>query len=356
MPGIRLASYLRREALSVSLMALAVLVSITLALFLGELLGDVAEGQALLSTLLALLALRLPEALVLTAPLALVVGLLMGFGDLAQNQEFSVIRAAGVRPGRILRTVSGLAVAWAIGLAVISGWVAPWSEQRSVALAERMADDLLVASIQPGRFQSLAGGQVSVYVRAADPDRGLLQGVFVHFERDGRVEAVAAASGRLFRRPEDGRRVLALEDGIHVGHADTPAMLPMRRIEFERNLIELPLSRSDGGDPMRALMPPALVRLGTTEAWIELQRRLMPAVMSLMLATFALPITLTGARGRRFSVVLVAIVAYLVYSNVANLMLARLPAGAGGWPGIWPLHGAALLAALGPVWNWWRRW
>jgi len=54
--------------------------------------------------------------------------------------------------------------------------------------------------------------------------------------------------------------------------------------------------------------------------------------------------------------VLVAIVAYLVYSNVANLMLARLPAGAGGWPGIWPLHGAALLAALGPVWNWWRRW
>lgn len=356
MPGLILAAHLRREALVVSLMALAVLVSITLALFLGELLGDVADGQVLLSTLLELLILRVPEALVLTAPLALVVGLLMGFGELAQNQEFSVIRASGVTPGRVLRTLLVLTLAWAACLGVISAWVAPWAEQRSQALAERMAEDLLVASIQPGRFQSLGGGRLSVYVRDADFAQGRLRGVFVHLEREDGVEVVSAASGRLFRRAEDGRRVLALRDGVHLGHSIDPGLLPMRRIEFERNIIELPLTDSGGGDSIRRLGPVALLELGSGEAWIEFQRRLMPAVMSLLLAAFALPITLSGARGRRFAVVLIAIVAYLVYSNLASLMLARLPEGAQKWPGIWPLHGAALIAVLWPVMRWWRRW
>jgi len=356
MPGPRLAAHLRREALVVSLMALAVLVSITLALFLGELLGDVADGEVLLSTLLELLILRLPEALVLTAPLALVVGLLMGFGELAQNQEFSVIRAAGVTPGRVVRTLLGLSLTWAVLLGAVSGWVAPWAEQRSQALAERMADDLVVASIQPGRFQSLAGGRLSVYVRDANLELGQLRGVFVHFERDGGVEVVSATSGRLYRRSEDGRRVLALKDGMHLGHAAGSGLLPMRRIEFERNEIELPLTESSAGDPIRRLGPGALIELGSGEAWVEIQRRLMPAVMSLLLAAFALPITLADARGRRFAVVLVAIVAYLVYSNLASLMLARLPEAARQWPGIWPLHGAALIAVLWPVSRWWRRW
>jgi lipopolysaccharide export system permease protein len=356
MPGPRLAAHLRREALGVSSMALAILVSITLALFLGELLGDVADGQVLLSTLLELLVLRVPEALVLTAPLALVVGLLLGFGELAQNREFSVIRAAGVRPGRVLRTLLGVSLLWALALGVVSAWIAPWAEQRSQSIAERMADDLLLASIQPGRFQSLAGGRLSVYVRDADLDQGLLQGVFVHFEREDGFEAVSAASGRLYRRPADGRRVLALHDGMHLGYAKEPGLLPMRRIEFERNLIELPFPESGGGEPMRQLGPVALLELGSGEAWVEIQRRLMPSIISLMLAAFALPITLSGARGRRFTVVLVAIVAYLVYSNLASLMLGRLPESARQWPGIWPLHGAALLAVVWPLSSWWRRW
>lgn len=356
MPGARLSSYLRREALGMSLMTLAILVSITLALFLGELLGEVAEGRALLSTLLELLVLRIPEALLLTAPLALVVGVLMGLGELAQNEEFSVIRAAGVRPARVLASVVGLALGWAAALLVVAGWVAPWSEQRAAAVVERMADDLLVAGIQPGRFQSLAGGRLNVYVRDADLNNGRLEGVFVHFTRGGRVEAVAADSGRLYRRPEDGRRVLSLSNGVHIGHAAGPDLLPMRRIEFERNVIELPVSETRAGDPLRELGPAALLGADDPGASVELQRRILPAVTSLVLALFALPVTLTGQRGQRFVVVLGAIVVYLVYSNTATLMLGRLSPAEEGWPGLWPLHGAALLATVLPVTNWWRRW
>ncbi|MBS3742884.1 MAG: LPS export ABC transporter permease LptF [Wenzhouxiangellaceae bacterium] len=353
--SFRLDAYIRRQALGVCMMTLAILMAISLALFLAELLGDLADGEVLVSTLVELLLLRLPEAILLVAPLALVVGLLMSLGEMAQGEEFSVMRSAGLAPRRLLQVVLGLALAWAVGLLVVAGWVAPWAEQRSAAIAERMAEDLLLASVRPGQFQTLAGGRLTVYVREADLEAGELEGVFVHFSRQGEVEAVAAARGRLHTRPESGERVLSLHDGVHIGHAETGSGLPMRRIEFERNDIQLPLgSRGEADDPERRRYLPALLSDASAPAGAEFQRRLVPPVVSLVLALFALPITLAGARGKRFGVVLIAVAVYLVYTNTANLLLLR--SGLGYWPGVWPLHAAALVLALLATAAWWRRW
>lgn len=351
----RLEAYIRRRTLGVCMMTLTVLMSISLALFLAELLGDLADGEVLVSTLVELLALRLPEAIVLVAPLALVIGLLMGLGEMAQDEEFSVMRSAGLRPSRVLRVLVEIALAWAIGLLLVGGWIAPWAEQRSAAIAERMADDLLVASVQPGQFQTLAGGRLTVYVREADLATGQLAGVFVHFRNEGEVEVVAAQGGRLHRRAATGQGVLSLYDGLHIGHMQGGSGLPMRRIEFERNDIELPLgNRRAADDPERMRYLPALLPGSETVAWMELQRRLVPPIASLVLALFALPITLSGARGKRFGVVLVAVVIYLVYTNAANLLLLR--SDPGSWPGAWSLHAAVLMVALAAATVWWRRW
>ncbi|MEX2497508.1 MAG: LPS export ABC transporter permease LptF [Wenzhouxiangellaceae bacterium] len=355
----KLAGYIRREALGVCLMTLAVLMAISVVLFLAELLGDLADGELLLSTLLELLLLRMPEALLLTAPLALVIGLLMSLGELAQGEEFSVMRSAGLKPRKLLRVILGLALAWAGGLVLVSGWLAPWAEQRSMRIAERMADDLLLASIRPGQFQTLGGGKLTVYVRTADLDAGRLRGLFVHFVGDGQVEVIAAESGRITRRPDSGARVLSLRDGVHIGHQDQGGGLPMRRIEFERNDIQLPIMADDDPDnPERRRYLPALLEDGSASARLELQRRLMPAIIGLVLALFALPITLTGARGNRFGVVLIAVVIYLVYSNTTSMVLVRMASGTGtgAWPGTWPLHALALALAMIPLAAWWRRW
>src|SRR6056297_3055433 len=353
----KLAGYIRSEVLGVSMMTLAVLMAISVALFLAEMLGDLADGKLLLSTLAELLLLRLPEAVLLTAPLALVVGLLMSLGELAQGEEFSVMRSAGLAPGRLLRVVLALAAMWAAGLLLVSGWVAPWAEQRSARIAERMADDLLLASIRPGQFQTLGGGRLTVYVRAADLEVGRLEGIFVHFTNDDQVELIAAESGQLFQRSETGERVLSLSDGVHLGQGTDSGGLPMRRIAFERNDIQLPLAGHEfQEDPSRWQFLPALLADSSSAAGLELQRRLMPPIICAVLALFVLPITLSGARGRRFGTVLAAVAVYLVYSNIANLVLVRADPGSGAWPGIWPLHAAALLLAIVPLASWWRRW
>lgn len=353
----KLAGHIRRQALGVSMMTLAVLMAISVALFLAEMLGDLADGELLVSTLGELLLLRLPEAFLLTAPLALIVGLLMSLGELAQGEEFNVMRAAGFSPARLFRVVVMLALAWSVVLVLVSGWVAPWAEQRSAQIAERMADDLLLASIRPGQFQSLGGGKLTVYVRTADLEVGHLEGLFVHFVNADQVEVIAAKSGRLLQRPETGDRILSLRDGVHLGHLAAASALPMRRITFERNDIQLPLGREQGSnDPLKRRFLPDLIGAPAPAAGLELQRRLMPAIITAVLSVFALPITLSGARGKRFGTVLVAVVIYLVYSNVANLLLASAAPSAAGWPGVWPLHASALALAMIPLVLWWRRW
>lgn len=353
----KLAGYIRRQALGVCLMTLAVLMAVSVALFLAEMLGDLADGELLVSTLAELLILRLPEALLLTAPLALVIGLLMSLGELAQGEEFSVMRSAGLAPGRLMGVVLTLALTWSAGLLLISGWVAPFAEQRSARIAERMADDLLLASIRPGQFQTLGGGKLTVYVRSANLDAGRLQGLFVHFLNGDQVEVIAARSGRIFKRPETRERVLSLRDGVHLGHAAEAPGLPMRRIDFRRNDIQLPLAGNDApDDPLRRAYLPELLTGSSPAAGQELQRRLMPSIICAVLALFVMPITLSGGRGKRFGTVLVAVAVYLLYSNTANLLLVRQPGDSGALSGLWPLHAAALALAMVPAAYWWRRW
>lgn len=352
-----LTAYLQRQALGGCLMALAVLMAVVMALFMAELLGDLAEGKVLHSTLLQLFLLRLPEAVLLTAPLALVVGLLMSLGELAQGEEMSALRAAGMTAARLLAVVASVAVLWAVLLLMVAGWLSPWAQARSDALADSMAEELLYASVRPGQFQSLGGGRLTVYARAVDSDAGRLDEVFLQFRNDERIEAVTAASGRLIRMPDSGRRVLSLHDGVHVGYQADGSGLPMRRIEFARNDIELPIgAQSVAGDPLGRIPLHRLLGGRDDQAGIELQRRLAPALISLALALFALPVTLSSRRGGRFGIALLALLAYLAYGNGVQLLLARMEAAASAGAGSWLLHAVALMAALAIAAYWWRRW
>ncbi|MDT8410245.1 MAG: LPS export ABC transporter permease LptF [Wenzhouxiangellaceae bacterium] len=353
-----IARYLLRESALACLMSLMVLLAITLSLFLAELLGDVSEGKVVVSSLFQLLALRLPEAVLLTAPLALLIGLMMSFGELAQMREFSVMRAAGVRPGSIVRVVLVLALVWASMLILVSGWVAPWASRQSSAVAERIADDLLLASIRPGQFQPLRSTGLTIYVEQANADASWLSNIFLHYQGADAVEVITAKRASFGTHPETGARLLLLYDGVHIGHAQSETGLPLRRVQFARNEIELPsLPGSEPPDRLKQLPLPRLLEINSGPSLTELDSRLAPAVVSLVLVLLVLPVSLTDARGSRFGVVLIAIVLYLGYGNTVNLVLTPMDAGPDSLISpVWIVHMLAFFAALIPASLWWRKW
>ena len=354
-----LGRYLAVQALAASLMTLAVLLAITLALFLAEMLGDLGETWLPGSGLLQVLMLRVPEALLLTAPLALLVGVMMTLGDLAGGEELAVMRASGARPALLVRVLVVLAAGWMVGLTLVAGWVQPWAAERSARLAETMAEDWLLRSIRPGRFSDLGVDGLTLYVAEVDPQQRRFYGVFLHHSGDGRVETVSAREGRILQRP-DGGRMLELRDGVHVGHAESPSGLPLRRVAFGRNTIDLPaLGAADDGSTVERQTLPALLRSAEPDARAEWMRRLSAPVLCAAMIGFVFPVALGSGRGRRMGPVLVAIAVYLAYSNLVQVLIGRVPLTER--PGIALLavvlvHAAVLAAGIVQAARWWRRW
>lgn len=359
--GVRmiLARYVFRQGLAASLMTLAVLVAITLALFLAEMLGDLGHAWLPGSGLFQVLLLRLPEAVVLTAPLALLIGTMMSLGELAVSEEMSVMRAAGVQPGLLGGVLGGLAGIWMTGLVVLIGWVQPWAEDRSARLADTMAEDWLIRSIQPGRFASLGIEGLTLYVREVDAGQRSFFGVFLHHAGDGRVEVIVAREGRIVPSGEGGR-MLVLLDGVHIGHASDAPGLPLRRVAFARNSIDLPASSAAIEEASVTSMDLGQL-LGAAGAAVQLEwaRRLSVPLMCAVMIGFVFPVALSSGRARRMAPVLVAIGVYLAYSNLAQLLLGR--AALAERPGdalaaVAGLHALVLSMGLLQFLRWWRRW
>jgi len=353
-----LSRYLFRQGLMACLMTLAVLVAITLALFLAEMLGDLSAAWLPGKGLLQVLLLRMPEALVLTAPLALLIGTMMSLGELVAGEEVTVMRAAGMPPQLLARVLVGLALIWMVGLILLVGWIQPWAGQRSAELAETMAEDWLIRSIQPGRFASLGVDGLMLYVREVDVAQRGFSGVFLHHTGDARVEVIVARQGRILST--GGGRMLELLDGVHIGHATDAPGLPLRRVAFARNSIDLPGSSAATDDvPTTRLNLVALTRQTDAAARLEWARRLAAPLLCVAMIGFVFPVMLGRARGRRMAPVLVAIAIYLAYSNLAQLLLGRaalaerpveaLTAVAG-------LHLLVLVMGLVQFARWWRQW
>ena len=268
------------------------------------------------------------------------------------------MRIGGLRPGSMLGVVLSIAVVWALGLLLVSGWISPHAERQTVAIAESIAGDLVMAGVHPGQFKPFQSGILTLYVESAEARGAKLGGIFMHHQGDGQFEVVTARTGTLGIDPQTGERRVSLFDGVHITHAGSENGLPLRRIEFERNDIQLPaMARAGQTDSLAQATLPELIAADGRAAGVELQWRLAPAIVSLVSVLFVLPVTLTGSGGGRFGIVLVTLVGYLIYANMINLALVRLQVSdLPATIGIWPMNALVLGVAAVLALRWWRKW
>ncbi len=88
--------YLHRQVAISALLTLVVLLGVVSALFLAELLSQATQGLMSGQHLLLLLVLRLPEAFLMVAPLALLMGVLFALGQSSEAGEVTIARASGL--------------------------------------------------------------------------------------------------------------------------------------------------------------------------------------------------------------------------------------------------------------------
>lgn len=342
--------YLLRELAGSFIASLIVLLLVSTSGVLADLLARIARGKVPAALLLSQLGLRVVDALPMLLPLALFVGVLLAIGRLYRDSEASVLAAAGLGPLSLLRPTLVLVLPVTLLVGALSLWLAP----SALALSKQMIDaankSLLIAGLEPGRFVELPGRHAVVYLGEMSEDGSKFGRLFVHSEREGRVDVVTARSGELFVESIGEERYLRLEDGFRA--EGVPGQSDYRVMRFQRNDIRVPDSEEDVSDrEVERFSTGRLLVERSNESGAELHWRLAAPLATLALALLAVPLARSPPRAARYGGLLIALLSYLLYLFV--LMIGRswlgdgkLPIGLGLWWAHLPVFGLAALLLL----------
>jgi lipopolysaccharide export system permease protein len=162
----------------------------------------------------------LPSLVVFVIPITYMMGILLAFGRLSQNNEITAMKAAGIPLKRLVVPVIMCGALLSAGCFYLQDWVQPIALRRAnqlmfVELPLRATLDVLAT----GRMHEFGGWRV--YIRDRDPATRTLKDVEILVpQSDGSVLAYWAESARLIREDNTpkilmshGHLILPLEGG-----------------------------------------------------------------------------------------------------------------------------------------------
>lgn len=164
-----------------------------------------------------LLSLIMPAFLELTLPMAVLLGVLLGFGRMSGDRELTAARACGVSLYRLAAPVMAVAVViWAL-----SSWFAfslrPWAGARLRDMLYQMTRTQTTAALKEKVFNSSIPGLV-LYVDEISPRDQSLRGVLISDARDPkRQNTIIAHRGVLIPDERERAVILRLFDGSIFG-------------------------------------------------------------------------------------------------------------------------------------------
>ncbi len=342
--------YLVKEILKTFTGALLVLFLIALSAQLVGLFSKVAAGTIHVNTVLKLFGLYNLTIITFILPLALYLAILLGLSRLYQDSEMDALAASGVGPARIIRAVMLVAVFIAIIQGVFSLFLGPWADERGDQLklqAQQLTD---IQGVIPGRFQELPQGRGVIYVESISADLSQVNNIFVQYQGGQRNSRIIAESGHIERDDKTGERILILENGHR--YEGQPGEEDYTIFDFKRHGLRIEEKQVEGANlrrksmPTKVLLEPHEHPPEVLARLTEFQWRVSSALSCLVLALLAVPLSRSSRRQSRYSRLAIAIVLYLVLSNMLNVGRTWMQEGdVPVWLGLWWVHLTAVTFA-----------
>ena len=191
--------YIFRQFLGSTLVATAALIALAVISQSLSALGIIVDQRQNLVVFTKVIALAMPQLVVLILPVGVLIGALTAMNRLHTDQEIVTCFSAGISRRRVM--APGFELAAGVGLIslVLSLWIQPLCYRALRDTLESVRADLAVSLIRPGRFTHPAPG-LTVYAQAVDDD-GAIHNLFINrVTKAGRDVTVTAREGRLERR------------------------------------------------------------------------------------------------------------------------------------------------------------
>lgn len=188
---MRLDRYIGTTVFSATLLAWLVVAALEAVFMLIGELGDLGRGDYRVAEAASFVLMSLPARAYQAFPMAVLIGTLMGLGNLAAQRELDALQLAGCRPARIAAAVLRTGVIL-VGIALLLGeWLAPHSEQRAQALrSEAIFTDI---SVQPDAGFWVRDGRRFIRVGRSEADGSLSDITVYSLAQGARLVEVARA-------------------------------------------------------------------------------------------------------------------------------------------------------------------
>jgi lipopolysaccharide export system permease protein len=328
-----------------------ILLLIALSAQLVGLFSKVAAGTIHVNTVIKLFGLYNLTIITFILPLALFLAILLALSRLYQDSEMAALAASGVGPARIVRAVMLVALVFAVIQAVFALYLGPWAYERGDYLRVQSQQLTDIQGVTPGRFQELPQGKGVIYIETISKDLSQIKNVFVQYQDGPRSSWVIAESGHIERDAASGDRFLILENGHR--YEGQPGDEDYTILDFKRHGIRIEEKQAELKALRRKAMPTKVLlephdHLPERRARMtELQWRISSAISCIVLALLAVPLSRSSHRQSRYTRLAMAVVFYIVLTNVLTMGRTWLQEGqVPPWLGLWWVHILAVLFAF----------
>lgn len=327
--------YIFRETLAPFLLGVVVF---TFVLLMGRLLRLVElvlnKGVPLVD-ILKLFAFLLPSFLVLTLPLAFLLGVLLGFGRLSADAEIVALKSSGVSLYDMARPVACLALVVAAATAVLTFYAQPQGKRAFRDQVFEIANSRATVGMTAGVFNDEFEGLV-LFANAIDERSGSMQGLFISDERGGMEPSVIVArSGRAVPDAENLTLTLRLRQGAIHRQAERGGESIYQIIDFDTYDIQLDLGKElrnyrerqkRESEMSLAELKQAMAAADTNQRRkyeVETHQRLVMPLAPLLFALIGIPLGIQSQRSSRgggFALALAVFLAYYLFFSLAETL------------------------------------
>ena len=344
-----LTRYILGEISSHALLGAALFTFILFMKDLGTILEMVVRNSSSFSIILQIFLFALPNIFLVTIPMAVLVGVLLGLSRLAADSEITAMRASGFGIWYFVRVASIVALI-GVGLGLVNSlYLSPKANRAILEMRQQLASSQASFEIQPRVFYEDFRNTV-IYVQNVRAGTGASnwQNLFIADVSDPSSPKITTAESATVKDDSGQGLLIRLRNGsehetsssepgqynistfsqtdrplafsplseVHLGRVDTP-IFAMSNTELLRRSREMPLRDAK---PYR----------------IEMQRRLAFPAACLVLMLIGVPLGTSSRRGGKSSGFILTLLLVLTYYLLSNFGIAwakqgRLPATVGVW-------------------------
>jgi lipopolysaccharide export system permease protein len=194
--------YAIREVVVPTLVALLTIAFLLMMRYLFDLINLLMQPGVGAGRVGYLLACLLPSVLVFAAPMAILIGVLVGIGRMILDREVLAIRASGINLFSIFAPVLGLALTLSAAVYWLSAGPVPAMMRQAILQIGQLKIEL-ANSLEPGRFhEDLFSGNAILYFREREPRTNRMLGITVEMESN--VDAASEEPDRGAPAAADG--------------------------------------------------------------------------------------------------------------------------------------------------------